>query len=432
MTRGRPPLPAILPRPHAPRRGRRGGMGAAFALSLLLLACPTEDDGDDDDAVGDDDATGDDDTTEPGPWDGGEEIVVTVDGQAMIEGSFDGQGPIWWALDTGAARTYVDEDLTGTGNNVIGDVVIGPLEFEDKQVGSVELDDAEAFIGWDLGGLAGQDVFEGRFVALDYAGLQAHFLDELPDEGPPCCDTAAPATSAYDLPSSIPVMSAELSGAGGAVQIDLIADTGSGVTILLESVFDAIDDGTLPRVEGYVWGTNYGFDDGFLTRVPVIAAGEGDRVEVAHSWAVVIPDDNHLWALLEGNGIFADGFLGYPFYRRFVVGVDGHEDRYLWWPYPGDDHIDPREWTRVGIEPTWRDGGFTVEMLYRPSDAQTQGVQIGDRITAVDGTDLAGSTLDDLKHLLRGDPGDTRTLDLERGDQGLQVVVTVDDLLPRP
>ncbi len=402
-----------------------------LALVLVLTGCPADDDvGDDDDASGDDDATGDDDTSEPGPWDDGSAIVVTVDGQAMIEGSFDGEGPIWWALDTGAARTYVDEEITGTSNNVIGDVVIGPLAFEDKQVGSVELADAEAFIGWDLGGLAGQDIFEDRFVTLDYAGLQAHFMDGIPDDPPPGTGDAPAFISSYDLPSSIPVMAAQLSGGGGQVEIDLIADTGSGVTILLQSVFDAIDDGSLPRLDGYVWGTNYGFDDGFLTRIPVIAVGDAERVEVEQTWAVVIPDDNHLWGLLEGNGIFADGFLGYPVYRRFALGVDGFEDRYLWWPYVADDHVDPREWTRIGVEPTWREGGFTVEMLYRPSDAETQGVEVGDRIIAVDGTDLAGATLDELKHLLRGDVGESRTLDLLRGDLALQITVAIDDLLP--
>ncbi|MDP7115296.1 MAG: PDZ domain-containing protein, partial [Myxococcota bacterium] len=248
----------------------------------------------------------------------------------------------------------------------------------------------------------------------------------------PATTATEPSTSVYSLPSSIPVMEASVSGPGGQADIDLIADTGSGVTLLLESVFDAIDDGSLLRLEGYIWGTNYGFDDGFLTRIPTLSAGDGAAADVAYSWAVVIPDDNHLWALLEGNGIFADGFLGYPFYRRFVVGVDGHEDRYLWWPYEGDDHVDPQEWTRIGVEPTWRDGGFTVEMLYRPSDAEDQGIEVGDRITAIDGTDLTGSTLDDLKHLLRGDVGDTRVLDLQRGDLDIQFTVSIDDLLPRP
>ncbi len=406
----------------------------SLALALALAGCPADDDdsADDDDVTGDDDTSGDDDTTEPGPWDGGHAIEVTVDGQAMIEGTFDDEGPIWWALDTGAARTYVDEQLTGTSNNVIADLTVGPLEFDDKQVGSVDLADAEAFIGWDLGGLAGQDIFTDRFIALDYAGLEAHFLEDPPDGPPPGTSAATPATSSYSLPSSIPVMAASMSGGGGQADVQLIADTGSGVTLILESIFDAIDDGSLLRLEGYIWATNYGSDEGFLTRIPTLTAGEGDTVEVAHSWAVVIPDDNHLWALLAGNGIIADGFLGYPFYRRFVVGVDGHEDRYLWWPCDGDDHVDPAEWTRIGVEPTWRDGGFTVEMLYRPSDAEAQGVEVGDRIVAVDGTDLAGSTLDDLKHMLRGDVGDTRTLDLKRGDLDLQFVLTIDDLLPRP
>ena len=405
----------------------------SLAAALVLLAgCPDDDDADDDagddDTSGDDDA-GDDDSVGDGPWDGGYPVEQAVDGQLLIDGSFDGSGPLWWALDTGAARTYVDSDITGTTNNVTGDVVVGPLEFPQMQVGSVELDEAEAFIGWDLGGLAGQNIFTGRFSALDYKALQAHFLDEIPSELPPGVSDDHTFVVPYELPSSIPVGTVVMMGAA-AVEVPVIIDTGSGVTIITQEVFDQLYDGTMPALFGYVWATNYGSDDAFVTRIPSIEVGDGPVHRVEYSWAVVIPTNNHLFPLLEGVGIFCDGFLGYPFYREFVVGVDGYTDEYVLWPYDDLDHVDPDEWHRVGIEPSWRGGSFFVEMLFSPSDAETQGLLVGDEILQVDGTDLSGSTADDLKLTLRGTPGDILSLTIDRGQGPQSFAVEIEDLLP--
>ncbi len=414
-------------------------LGAALALGVGCDGAGDDDDGamddddatDDDDSAGDDDdSAGDDDDSAAGPWDQGWPIQVPVDGQALIEGSWEDSGPVWWVLDTGAARTYADSALTGEDSFATGDLVIGPLSFPDTQVSCTDLAEAEAFIGWDLAGLAGQDVFRDRFIAIDYRRQLAFFADEIPVEAPPGSGEGTAASTAYDLPSGIPVGTFTLEGATTR-DAALIADTGSGVTLLLEEVFDDIDDGTLPRLEGYVWGTNYGTDDAFVTRLPAIVAGDGSpRVRVEGSWAVVIPTDNHLWPLLEGAGIVADGFLGYPFYREQIVGVDGWNDRYAWWPQEQLDHLDPGEWNRVGIEPSWRDGAFWVEMVFDPSDAWDQGVQVGDEIVAVDGLDMATATADDVKRALRGQVGDTVGLSLLRDGQEMALTLEIRDLLP--
>ena len=401
---------------------------------VVALGCDSDDDDDDEDDDAQDDDTQDDDTQDDddsasGPWSAGWPVEITVDGQALIEGSWDGEGPVWWVIDTGAARTYADADLTGTTNFATGDLVIGPLEFLETQVSCTELDEAEAFIGWDLAGLAGQDIFVERFIAVDYRAPAAHFFTEVPAESPPGVVGEAPAVTPYEVPGGIPVAPVR---AGGAqeIDVDLIADTGSGVTILLEEFFDAIDDGTLPRLEGYIWGTNYGTDEGFVTRIPTLTVGSDPTLTVAGSWAIVIPTDNHLWPLLEGVGIEADGFLGYPFYRELVVGVDGIASNYLWWELDSVEHIDPQEWTRVGIEPSWRDDGFDVEMVFSPSDAATQGLLPGDRILEVDGDDLSTATLDDLKHMLRGDVGTTVAIRVGRDENEIQLDVEIEDLLP--
>ncbi len=369
--------------------------------------------------------------TEVGPWAGKWPAVHPIDGQLLVEGSYEGGEPILWVMDTGAARTYAHSDVTGTTNPKVANFVIGPLVFENKQLSSVDLKEAEAFIGWKLGGLAGQDMFDDRFIALDYAEPGAWFFQTVPDAPPPGAVEGPPETLHYELPSSIPVVNATFS-AGTSMEVPVVADTGSGVTILTQDVFDAIDDGSLPRLSGYVWATNYGSDESFVTRIPLIQAGEGGKGTVEWSWAVVIPAENHLFPLLRANGIDVKGFLGYPFYRNFVVGVDGTENRYLWWEYQDKGHLPADEWTRVGIEPTWRDGGFRVEMVYWPSDAQTQGVKVGDLLTHIDGEDLTGSTLDEVRQALRREPGTAVELGLLRDGKPLEVVVIAEDLLPIP
>jgi len=379
---------------------------------------------------------------EIGPWGVGWPAVLTVDGQLLVDGYFNELGPLWWVLDTGAARTFADTDVSGTSNPVIADIVIGPVQLNDKQVASADLGEAEAFIGWDLGGLAGQDLFSKRFIALDYKAPRAFFFDSLPSDAPDGVTEKSPAEMPYDLPSSIPVVTAFLGGAE-TVEARLIADTGSGVTIITEDLFDKIDDGTLRRLYGYVWATNYGKDDAFVTLIPSIAVlgetsadaadgGEeaGDKTGagmVQWSWAVVIPTENHLFPLLKGNGIEADGFLGYPYFRNFVVGVDGPQSRYLFWEYSDKSHIDDYEWKRVGIEPAWREGAFVVEMVYTPSHAADAGVLAGDRIVEVGST--TPETLDGLKMSLRGVPGESVPLVFEREGQQLELDILIDDLL---
>jgi len=361
-----------------------------------------------------------------GPWGVGWPAVQTVDGQLLVDGTYNGEGPVWWVVDTGAARTFGDTDLTGTTNTVVADIQIGPVVLDDKQVASADLGEAEAFIGWDLGGLAGQDLFSKRFIALDYRDKRCFFFDALPPDPPLGVEAGEPVAQPYDLPSSIPVVTAFV-GAASQVELRLIADTGSGVTLVTDDVFEQIDDGTLPRLKGYVWATNYGKDDAFVTRLPSIAATADGAAEVEGSWAVVIPEDNHLFPLLKGNGIEADGFLGYPYFRQFVVGVDGPASRYLYWRYPDAPHVPECEWCRVGIEPAWRQGKYVVEMVFSPSDAAVKGMLPGDEIVSVDGE--LPPTPDALKMALRGEPGSTRHLVLQRGGDTVEMDVAVEDLL---
>lgn len=352
-----------------------------------------------------------------GPWEAGQHAEITVDGQVLLVGTVEGvssSAPLLFALDTGADRFYVDADLDAPSR---GNVQFGEVVLENQGLRSLELAEAEAAIGWDLAGLAGQPLFESRVTAFNYPASTVHFFDELPSDAPPQAQGSA-ATLPYTLTAGIPVVELELGGG----PLSLIADTGSGVTLVTESAFAALDDGNRPRLDGYLWLTSYGQDEGFVTRIPAVDLG--DHV-VPETWAVVVPDDNHLLGLLTSVGLDVDGFLGFPFYREHVWVSDGPGTTFRAWFAADRAHVDPQEWQRVGVEPMWVDGRVVVGMLYRPSSAEGV-LELGDVLVSLDGIDVTSLSLDDVKRQLRGEPGSVVVVGTDRGDFS----VARDDLLP--
>jgi len=84
----------------------------------------------------------------------------------------------------------------------------------------------------------------------------------------------------------------------------------------------------------------------------------------------------------------------------------------------------------VGVEVRRDQGAVVIDMVYEPSDATVVGVRPGDVVEAVDGAPLSPLDLDEVRLLLRGTPGETRTLDVQRDGTGLSFTVAVDRLLP--
>ena len=355
-------------------------------------------------------------TPDPPGWPRGEPMTLTLDGQPLVEGQFDGGPTLLWALDTGADGMYLDRDLAPGVLNPEGELRLGATELGELTLRALDLREAEAFLGVDLGGLAGQPFFAERVVTLDYAAARLIVGDALP-EGTPAAARGTVATLPVDLDLGIPVVELDL---GIGEPVAFIADTGSGVTMITESQFAALNDDSLPRLHGYVWATNRGRDDAFVTRLPTLRA-DGENID--GSWAIVVPDDHHLADLLRLAGLPSQ-FLGFPFYRRGALAVDGPAEEFTFWPYAAG--ADPDEWRRVGVELTWREGSAVVEMLFSPSDAEDAGVLVGDRVLEIDGV-IPGS-LDAARLLLRG-TGE-RLLRLSRGEDELSLTVSAQDLLP--
>lgn len=358
--------------------------------------------------------------TSPDPWKNSFPARVIPDGQMAIEGTFGGQ-TAWFALDTGASPTIIGKSLEMAAGTKTGTMKVGPLALE-KTFNSVELAEADAFVGIKLGGLVGPDLLGlTHDVVFDYAQSRLFFLEAAPTVAPPGV-VAPPSNVPFVLTYGIPVVEATLGKAG---PIKLIADTGSGVTILLQSMWDKIQDGTLPELDGYIWKTLSGGIPSKVVRLPDVTFGD-PAISIPGTWAIVVPDNNNVSNYLVSLGLPA-AFLGYPIYRRFVLGFSVPDARFSYWPL--EKLAEPaNEWTRVGFEVSGRAEGFRVEWIYVGTDAETVGVQVGDIVTAIDGKTPVD--LGDCRMRLGGTPGQTRDLSITRAGAPMNLVVKVEDILP--
>jgi len=337
--------------------------------------------------------------------------LIPLDGQVLFPVVLGGGDQAFnLAVDTGAARTVVAEELLRDVENGVGVVSIdfgNGVELIDYEVLAADLSQAADHIGVELHGLIGQDIFEDYFFALDYRAARTAMAPLAPADPPPGFCDADRKTVAYELVQQMPIVQVDI----GGKQARLIADTGSGVTILTRSFVDQelLADG----LTGYVWYTSYGSDPGIIVRLTsLILAGH----DVHDSWAVVVPDDYHLKEVFEMLGLQVDGFLGYPVYRRFLIEVNGARSEYSFF--------------RIGCEIMRSGDQVIIDMIFEPSDANQKGLLEGDVLKEIDDQPVAGLDLDEIRLLLRGTPNDVRRLAIGRQGQDIELDIEVDRLLP--
>ncbi len=366
------------------------------------------------------------------PFGEGIPLEIPLDGQPIMLGSWDGTEDVRFLIDTGAQIVSYDVDLTDGSVQFFNAerTDLGTTIMCDTASKGRDLSEAEAYVGVDIGALLGQSAMRSLYTYIDYETSQAWLFQNEPDMAPPGSEDTPSYDLPYELQNELPVATVTLSG---GVEVALLTDTGSGVTIIEQSFFDEMEstlESPLPRLDGYVWATNYGTDDSFITRIPSMDVG-GFALE--GEWAVVVPDDNHIAPLLEGSAIFIDGFVGYPVYRRFMTEVRGPDFMFRFWPYENPNPHDD-EWHKVGLEFVQRDGVNFVEMIFSPSAAASEDVDIdrGDLLIAIDGASLDGISLDDVRRQLHGEVGTVYSLtfaDSVTGDERTYAL-PVENLLP--
>ncbi len=377
------------------------------------------------------------DVPEPFSWEGAApQTLYVVDGLPLTEARIAEFEPELFVLDTLSQTIFVDsatigDDLFHEEDVLIGDAALGP-----RVVKGRDMTPDEVWLGQDIGGLIGQLFFSDRFTFVDYPGRTVRFLEIPPGDDappPPGYDGIAPFEVRHEMPNFFPVAVADF----GGVEAPLLADTSSRMTVITQSIFDAQPvDEPLPQRHGFRFLTNFGEDAGFLTRMPELRFGD---LVVRNLVVGVIPDDNHVRAVLEPNRVFVEGFLGAGFWRRFAVGIDGQvlvhgmseggTRRFLLW----GDGTEPEElafaWTKVGVELTRRAGAVTVEMVYEETTASDAGLLVGDVLVTLEGAPVDALSLEEIRDALRGESGSPRTLGIERGEETLTFEVTVDELL---
>ena len=368
-------------------------------------------------------------------WANSAPLFFPIDGQPIMRGYWEdddlteGREEIEFLIDTGAQVTCFDVDLTEGSVTPFSSEYLG-LETTAVCGGIVkgcDLAEAEAYIGLDIQVLLGESTLRRLNTYIDYREQRAWFYKDLPDTPPPGMDGVTPFVMPYERQNELPVARV---GLGNGVELPLLTDTGSGVSIITQTFFDRVEEAhgsSLPRLEGYKWATNYGTDASFVTRIPEFHLGE---VVVRDEWVVVIPDDFHIKELLAQSDIVIEGFLGYPHYRHFLTEFRGPDSEFRFWPYPDDAHIPTDTWHKVGVDVTMREEGPRVEMIFSPSDAADSDIALGDTILSIDGEGVTTFTADAVRGLLHGTPGESRTLVLDREGETITVEVMVEDLLP--
>lgn len=353
------------------------------------------------------------------------EVLIPLDGQVLFPVRLDGATESsYLVIDTGAVRSAFEETLLRDVKNGVGVVTVDfgdGIVFDDYEVLAADLTEAEDHIGVAIDGLIGQDLFQQLYFGIDYRRARAIVARTPPQTAPAGWSEAERQTIPYELEQGYPIVTIDVDGTPAR----LIADTGSGVTLLTESHVPPawLDTG----LGGYVWHTSYGSDEATIVRIPTLSVGD---VPVADSWAVIVPDDHHLSAVFSAIGLQIDGFLGYPAYRTFYWGIRGGESAYEVFPQKGEDPWTATEWNRVGVELVSSDNSVLIDMLFQPSSAQDTGLMVGDGLVSVDGTAVDGMALDDVRRMLQGNVGESRTLDILHDGAPKQVSVEVDDLLP--
>jgi carboxyl-terminal processing protease len=82
------------------------------------------------------------------------------------------------------------------------------------------------------------------------------------------------------------------------------------------------------------------------------------------------------------------------------------------------------EYVGIGAEVILQDGWLTIVNPMDDSPALAAGLRPDDRVLAIDGEPTKGKPIDDSIDMLKGEPGTTATLTVQRGDTQSEIVVT--------
>jgi hypothetical protein len=221
----------------------------------------------------------------------------------------------------------------------------------------------------------------------------------------------------------------------GIVQIDAVID-GENLSFALDNgaSYSFISNGVFSRLRGKhpewpvhsgalgcanIWGWWPREDSWPLIRAPRIQWGPADLIDVG---LVGVPKLAEWYSQKTARPV--DGFLGANAFKAFRVEID-YADNAVY--FEKGEKADPYDMDLVGIALRMEDdGGYRIIGVAKTDGkSDVEGVEPGDRLLQVEKIKTAGATMGAVVDALRGRPGDTRSLILERDGIRFSVKATV-------
>ena len=404
------------------------------------------------------------------------EGVVLV--PALLHGSEGRDTSGWLVVDTGAgflsldAAVARDLGVADAESHPTG-LELAPRALPRLELGSMQLDqlspvlliDARiirAATGRDVLGLAGQSVFAGHALWIDYATERMVCVPSPPEslaraEATPG-DGASPTGAARPGPSAridtalvirraarsrhllgpllspaarpIPFRLAgdhkilvrarftDVAGGSAGEWLTLVFDTGATKSCLFEPALFDHHPGSRrwKSISGLVAPTLVGSTDARLSLVPAFeleGVELGDTVRRTRVDCAVITTELAT-ALTAAVGEPVVGVVGYSFFKRDRLAID-YPNLTLWLepnPRSVDEH--PYEYSHVGIQLEREGGSVRVLGIVGGSPADSAGIAVGDTLVAIGTRGARAEELTRLTDLLEGAPGTRVRLTLRR------------------
>jgi hypothetical protein len=350
----------------------------------------------------------------------------------FVQAQVNGQGPLWFILDTGAGVTVLNADKAaalglsmegkfegrgaGEGSTEVSVVkdasfTLQGVELIGQTIMAIPLTKLEPYEGRHIDGILGYDLISRFVMKVDYENK----LLSLYEPGAYGCQGDG-ARIPIVLEDSQPQIDAELTMPGKPpVKGHFTIDTGSRTALHLSKPFceeHKLADATRTIDGGYGAGVG-GETKQAMGRVASIKLGKHELKQIVAGFS---QDEKGAMASKDN-----DGLIGGDILRRFTVIFDYSRLEMIL--ESNASLAEPFEYDMCGmfltaVAPDFNT--FRVQRVVPNSPASEAGLQEGDVITAIDGRSSAEFSLEDVRKLFRLD-GESHVANIKRGSESLSV-----------
>lgn len=359
-----------------------------------------------------------------------------VDNRIFVDIRLNGRGPFRVIFDTGGDNIITPEvartlglavksvgQSGGTGENLVerGETRVDEMKIGDRLLmknqdfAVISFADAPNVFGSErVDGIIGLEVLQKFVVRIDYAHRRLTFRDpaQFSYKG-------SGAVLSFERPHLVPVVSGEVDGIAGKFGID----TGARTSLILYGPFveqNKLREKYQPKVEGVTgWGIG-GPIRSQVTRVRLLRLGNVEarnlvtRLSLQRSGALTSSE--------------MAGLVGPDVLKQFDLTLDYSRQQLIF--EKNENYGQPDSYDRAGMWLGQEGMEFTVLDVIAGGPAAVAGVEVGDKILAIDGRSTSELVLPEVRLRLKTDPPQKKVeLLVRRGSTQREVWITLRDLV---